>query len=120
METFHDAHFRRYAVKEEGGTIECINWKGRITAFLDKPSFPTEAVADTALPAPRRTMRAYFGESGALDTPLHLGDDLHPGMVVAGSAIIEEPTTTIVVYPGSSATVTPGRNYLLETAAAGA
>ena len=55
-----------------------------------------------------------------MDTPFHLGDDLHPGMVVAGPAIIEEPTTTIVVYPGSSATVTAGRNYLLETGAAGA
>jgi N-methylhydantoinase A len=41
-------------------------------------------------------------------------------MVVPGPAIIEEPTTTIVVYPGSSATVTAGRNYLLETGAASA
>ena len=89
VETFHDVHFRRYAVKEEGGAIECINWKGRITAFLDKPSFPTEAAGDTALPKPRRTTRAYFGEAGGLDTPFHLGDDLHPGMVVAGPAIIE-------------------------------
>ena len=120
VETFHDVHFRRYAVKEEGGAIECINWKGRITAYLDKPSFPTEPATDAAPPAPRRTMRAYFGEAGALDTPFHLGDDLKPGMVLAGPAIVEEPTTTIVVYPGSSATVTPGRNYLLETGAAGA
>ena len=55
-----------------------------------------------------------------MDTPFHLGDDLLPGMVLKGPAIVEEPTTTIVVYPGSSATVTAGRNYLLETGAAGA
>ncbi len=120
VEAFHDVHFRRYAVKEEGGAIECINWKGRITAFLDKPSFPAEAMTDAALPKPRHTTRAYFGEAGALDTPFHLGDDLLPGMVLAGPAIIEEPTTTIVVYPGSSAIVTAGRNYLLETGAVGA
>ncbi len=120
VETFHDVHFRRYAVKEEGGAIECINWKGRITAFLDKPSFPSEPAAGPTPPAPRRTMPAFFGEAGSLDTPFHLGDDLAPGMVIDGPAIVEEPTTTIVVYPGSSATVTAGRNYLLETGAAGA
>ena len=83
--------FRRYAVKEEGGAIECINWKGRITAFLDKPSFPTEPMADGPLPKPRRTTRAYFGEAGALDTPSHLGDDLLPGMVVAAPRSSRSP-----------------------------
>ena len=119
VETFHEVHFRRYAVKEEGGAIECVNWKGRITAFLDKPSLPTEPPAGAAPPPLRRTARAYFGEAGSLDTPFHLGDDLAPGMVIPGPAIVEEPTTTIVVYPGATATVTAGRNYLLETGATG-
>ena len=67
VETFHDVHLRRYAVKEEGGAIECINWKGRITAFLEKPSFPTEADGRRrAAQAPRRTTQAYFGEAGDL------------------------------------------------------
>lgn len=120
VETFHEVHFRRYAVKEEGGAIECVNWKGRITSFLDKPSLPTEPAGDSAPPPPRRTTRAYFGEAGSLDTPFHLGDDLAPGMVIPGPAIVEEPTTTIVVYPGATALVTAGRNYLLETGATGA
>ncbi len=115
VEAFHDVHFRRYAVKEEGGAIECVNWKGRITAFLDKPALPAEPAGSAAPPAPRRTQRAYFGEAGSLDAPFYLGDDLAPGMVLDGPAIVEEPTTTIVVYPGSAARVTRGRNYLLET-----
>ena len=31
-----------------------------------------------------------------------------------GPAIIEEPTTTIVVYPGMSATISGAGNYLLS------
>ena len=46
--------------------------------------------------------------------PIHLGATLAPGAVVAGPAVIEEPTTTIVVYPGSVATVSGLRNYLIE------
>jgi N-methylhydantoinase A len=37
-------------------------------------------------------------------------------MEVEGPAIIDEPTTTIVVYPGSRARVTELHNYLLEVA----
>jgi N-methylhydantoinase A len=35
-------------------------------------------------------------------------------MTVEGPAIIDEPTTTIVVYPGSRVRVTELHNYLLE------
>ena len=39
---------------------------------------------------------------------------LRPGMRVQGPALIVEPTTTIVLYPGSTATVTPFNNYMVE------
>lgn len=58
--------------------------------------------------------QAYFSGIGKSDTPRYLGKDLSAGMVIEGPAIIDEPTTTVVVYPGTSATVTPLRNYLLE------
>ena len=45
---------------------------------------------------------------------MYSGELLTPGTSVAGPAIIREPTTTVVVYPGSRATVTPLGNYLLE------
>jgi len=58
--------------------------------------------------------QAYFSSIGKSDTPRYLGKDLCAGMVIEGPAIIDEPTTTVVVYPETSATVTPLRNYLLE------
>jgi N-methylhydantoinase A len=38
------------------------------------------------------------------------------GASIEGPAIIREPTTTVVVYPGSVASVTRLGNYLLEVA----
>jgi len=41
------------------------------------------------------------------------------GARVTGPAIVREPTTTLVVYPGSSAVVTPLGNYVLEVVQSG-
>ena len=69
---------------------------------------------------PKRVGRPH--ETGRLrdeivPTPCYRGGHLPAGTVVAGPAIIEEPTTTVVLIPGSSATVTPLGNYLVDTMA---
>jgi N-methylhydantoinase A len=43
------------------------------------------------------------------------GDALAPGDFIAGPAIIEEPTTTIVVYPDMSAQVSASGHYILRS-----
>jgi N-methylhydantoinase A len=58
---------------------------------------------------------AYFRELGGLvETPVYRGDNLLYGARVEGPAIIQEPTSTIVVFPGSRATVSRWGNYLIE------
>jgi len=49
------------------------------------------------------------------NTLVFRGIDLPPGAFIAGPAIIEEPTTTIVVYPQMSATVSPSGHYILKS-----
>jgi len=115
VQAFHDVHFRRYAMKEEGGAIECVNWKGRLTAILEKPNLPEEIAGELKAPVAKRVSKTYFGGGEALDAPVYVGTDLSPGAKISGPAIIEEPTTTIVVYPGATARVTERRNYMLET-----
>ena len=44
-------------------------------------------------------------------------ESLTPGTRVAGPAVIVEPTTTLVLYPGSSARVTPFNNYMVSVPA---
>ena len=114
VETFHDVHERLYGVKEEDGMLECLNWKGRLTAMLERPSPVSERTAAGAAPVPARRGQAYFTGHGHCETAFHRGAELPAGAVVDGPAIIEEPTTTVVVYPGMRATVTGGRHYMLE------
>ena len=58
--------------------------------------------------------QCFFGTVVPVSTRIYKPDDLNLGAVVRGPAIIEEPTTTLVVYPGMTATVSPAGNYLLS------
>jgi hypothetical protein len=64
-----DVYFRRYATKEEGGAIECVNWKGRLTAILDKPNSPEETAGGSKALVAGRVLKIYFGSDHALDAP---------------------------------------------------
>ena len=72
------------------------------------PRAPRRRGADARL----GVRRAYFG-GRATATPAWDGSRLGAGQVIVGPAIVEEPFTTIVVYPGQRATVDPYGNYVL-------
>jgi len=112
--SFHDAHERIFAVREPGQKVEMNQWKGRVTVTTAKP--PVAAMRDGAMPgeAPRRT--AFLPELGEVEIPVHLGANLGSGTPVEGPALVIEPETTIVVYPGWTAHVTELGNYRLEHA----
>jgi N-methylhydantoinase A len=114
VEDFHRVHDRVFAVAEPGQHIECIYWKGRATARLRKPALPQLDGRADGPPRPAALRPAWFGELGALDTPVFRADAFVPGHELIGPAIIHEPTTTIVVYPGWRAVVTPKGDYLLS------
>jgi N-methylhydantoinase A len=66
-------------------------------------------------PKPWTRRAAYFGPDDLRKTPVYRGSELQPGAMISGPAIIEEPTTTIVVYPQMSATVSPSGHYILKS-----
>jgi N-methylhydantoinase A len=117
---FHAVHERVFAVSEPGQQIECIYWKGRATALLERPSRACPAPAEGPLPAPRSDAGAFFGDDEPRPTPRHHGEDLAPGHALRGPAIVEEDTTTVVVYPGWSLLVDPDGNYELTREGSGA
>jgi N-methylhydantoinase A/oxoprolinase/acetone carboxylase beta subunit len=70
--------------------------------------------AGAPAPAPVTVQPAYFRETGTVATPRFDGELLQPGTRIDGPAVIRERTTTVVVYPGTTATVTGLGNYSLE------
>ncbi len=114
-EAFHQAHERVYAVRDAGSPVEFVNWKGRIAIGLFAPPPPPDTVAEPYDPPPDTHRPCYFAETGVrAPTPIFRGAALRPGARIAGPAIIEEPTTTIVVTPGLSADLSAAGNYILR------
>lgn len=114
---FHDAHERIFAVKEPGASLECLLWGVYSTLETTKPKMVEQSYAgedpSAALIGKRK---AYFKELGGLvDTPLYKGDKLGYGNKINAPAVILEETSTVVISPGWSATVTKSGNYLLES-----
>ena len=72
VEKFHEVHERLYGVKEEGGMLECLHWKGRLSARLDKPKPQSSGVAHGIAREAVRMIYAYFGTHGRLETPIYL------------------------------------------------
>ena len=109
---FHRVHERVFAVQDLGQAVECLNWRGRLIATVDTPSLEPSREPAGQSAAPDRHRQAYFA-GGALATPIFLGDRLETGTVIEGPAIVEEPTSTLVVYPGATARVSAGGRYIV-------
>lgn len=112
---FHDLHERVFAVRDEESPVEVISWKGRLTVKLSKKQDASPLVRTFDAVRPEHSRICFFGGSEGVETPIFKPSDLRIGMKIAGPAIVEEPTTTLVVYPGMSARISGAGNYILHT-----
>jgi len=110
-DAFHRVHERVFAVAEEGQEIECLFWRARLIAPLSARPQKTDAKNRPADPRPRTERTAFFGGE-PVNTRRYDGTELQPGAQIAGPAIIDDKTTTIVVTPRSTVTVTE-YNYVI-------
>jgi len=113
-EAFHDAHKRRYGHMAENEVVEIVNFKVVAVGPIAKPILRPAPVGDGMLPQPLGIRRAWFDGDGDCDTPVWRRSSLGPGAQIMGPAIIEEKTSTIVIYPGQSALVDQYLNLEIE------
>lgn len=112
VRNFHELHERIFAVRDPGSPVEVISWKVRLVISLPKPDPET---ARAGLSGREHAVRkCFFGARNSVDTPVYKAQALGRGVRIEGPAIIEEPTTTLVIYPETSAVVSPAGHYLLE------
>ena len=104
VQRFHDAHQRRYGHMAQAEAVEIVNFQVTAIGRIPKPAtkrFDPGPQQD----APSEIRRASFSATDACDVPVLRRRDLRPGVRIEGPAVIEEQTSTIVLYPGQRATV---------------
>ena len=116
VEDFNGVHQKVFGICEPGELIEFVNWGAQAIARMPDLKIKEQPYGGED-PAGAFTAKrqAYFRELGGMViTPVYRGERLLNGACIKGPAIIEEPTTTIVVFPGSRARVSQWGNYLID------
>ncbi len=102
---FHAAHQRRYGHMAQAEAVEIVNFQVTAIGTMPRPRLQKLARVGDAQANPRAKRRAYFSGTESSDVPVWRREDLLSGMRMQGPAIIEEKTSTIVLYPGQQAEV---------------
>lgn len=115
---FHDEHERLYTYSDRSESCEVISLGvtviGKLSPLSLAAGSPTQDGTEPALIGTRPVLFEEF--EFYQPTPVYDGGRLTGGEIITGPAIIEEPTTTIVVFPGSVVTLDPVGVYIMEQA----
>jgi len=102
-DAFHRRHEALYTYCERDNTPELINIEVNVYGRSPRIEVPQGHQRTVGAHAGTAERLCYFEEYGEyLATPVFDGQDLQIGDVVTGPAIVEEETTTIVVFPEST------------------
>jgi N-methylhydantoinase A len=113
IRAFHAAHENLHTFSNPDDPVHFMNL--RLETVVDLPKPPVrrlEFAGEDASPALRGYRSVFFGEEhGYAETPIYDGLRTACGNIMDGPCIIEEPATTVVVYPGQRARLTELDNY---------
>jgi N-methylhydantoinase A len=109
---FHAEHKRAFAVAQPGSDVECLSWHGRLVTALNGPRPRGSADVDRKPSVSGEKGLAYF-DGRAVPIRRYSQGSLEAGMVLSGPAVVDAPTTTIVLPPDYQLRVTPN-NYIVE------
>ncbi|MFO1375670.1 MAG: hydantoinase/oxoprolinase family protein [Steroidobacteraceae bacterium] len=110
---FHERHDGLYGYSMKGMPVELINLRVTARGVTPKPEFARSPKArGTAEQALVGRRPACFG-GRFVKTPVYDGLKLHNGHQVKGPAIVQQPTTTIIVPPDYDLKCDEFDNYLM-------
>ena len=109
---FNALHQAEFGHIRENEHPEVTGVRLTTTVHTESPPVGSGLEAEKVAAVAKKIRRANLGD-GFKDTPIYLGVDLKPGEEVCGPGIIEESFTTIVVYPGWTASVDDAGDYQL-------
>jgi N-methylhydantoinase A/oxoprolinase/acetone carboxylase beta subunit len=114
--SFHQVHDRYYGHHSEQSEIEFVSLRGVHVYRLPAPPAETTGLTAKGRAAPVARRRAFFTETGFVETPIYERVALPVGATVRGPAILDQEDTTTVVYPGQTARVHDGGSLIITRA----
>jgi N-methylhydantoinase A len=117
---FHAVHQQVYGHSRPTHPVEFVNIRTVHSAPLPRPQLVPPAIPTGLEDARKGSRLAYFDEYQTYhDTPVYARSRLPVDVEFAGPAIIEQPDTTTVVYPGQHCRADTAGNLLIRQPAGG-
>lgn len=112
LDAFHARHEALYGYSMRGAPAELINLRVTARGVTPKPKFARSPKART------KVQKALIGKRNAwfgkwMKTPVYDGLKMANGHTVAGPAIVQQPTTTIIIPPDYDLRCDEYNNYLM-------
>ncbi|HTW88583.1 MAG TPA: hydantoinase/oxoprolinase family protein [Candidatus Binataceae bacterium] len=121
IQDFHNLHEQLYSFKRPDQPVEILSLRSDLIGVRDSVKFRSHAFESEDPSAAFKEMRTVgFGEDGFIEAKVYDGSRVRPGNLISGPAIIEEPATTIVIYPGQEAMLDHYETYVIEVLSPGA
>jgi N-methylhydantoinase A len=116
VDAFHEMHERIYTIKDTSEVVEFNTWKVRAIGGKTANRQPVTRLGAAETPPVTKSYRPVLvrKEDGLVDLPIFDGNKLRPNHTVAGAAIIEENTCTILLQSNQTAKVDDVGNYLIR------
>ena len=110
---FHGEHEKQFGYSSPDDAVQIVSCRVVATGAATRLDVVPAGAGKTEA-APRETRPVYFETGhGRVDCPVYHRDDLAPGAVIAGPAVIEQLDATTVMYPDDSARIDAGGNILI-------
>ena len=120
-ERFHARHEQLYTYCERDNEPEILSLRTSVILEQDAPAVSAAGSpsGQARSDAPARRAVLLPGAEARVEVAVYAGDSLAAARRIEGPAIVEEETTTIMIFPGSNATVDSRGFYLLSVLPAG-
>jgi N-methylhydantoinase A len=112
QQTFDAQHRKLYGYNLPGQPVEALHWRLTAVGRTDRPQFGRVDVKCAG--GIRTKSREVIFDGRKVATDVYEGSQLGPQSKIQGPAIVEEPTTTIVVPPGCELVVNGYGDYELS------
>jgi N-methylhydantoinase A len=121
VEAFHAAHRQRFSYASEDEAVEIVNLRLRAAGRTPRPRFPAQEMGSVDPSAAHVGYKqVHFAADAShqglrpIYAALYERDELQPGNIVVGPAVIFQLDTTTVIPPDWSGTVDRWRNLVVE------
>ena len=103
---FHLRHEQLYTFANPEADVEIVNLRLRALGLMEKLELPKlETAGNGATPPSGQTRMVHFAAAGFLEAPVYSRESLLAGHTISGPAIVDQPDTTTVIFPGQTAEV---------------